>query len=261
MEQDQVSSNSNLPVNLKSRLQSSYDATAPIYNKWTAQHSHLRLRYVDRLLQFLPEASQLPPQTDEDASTVESQSNDSPFFRSLSGKLVALELGCGSGHPVTAKLLSTNLFAKITANDLSPVQIQLGQKASDLGSDKRVGWVVGDMMALSFPDDSLDVVVGLYSLIHLPREEQLVMMQKIGKWLRPGGLVLVNFSREDEESQVMEQWLGQEEGWMFWSGFGAEKMLGFLIEKVQELEVLVGEVTREEGGADAEFLWVIGRKK
>ncbi|KAH7144217.1 methyltransferase [Dactylonectria estremocensis] len=214
----------------KTRLKESYDAIAPVYNAWTVDHSTTRMHYLDQVLQLLPRRNADDPGT--------------PV-------ITALELGCGAGVPVTEKLLSDERFS-ITANDISTTQIETAK--ATLGTE-RVDWVEGDMMALTFPDGSLDVVLGFYSIIHLPREEQDVLLERIVAWLKPGGIMLVNFTSVDSESVVAEKWL-DDKGWMFWSGWGADAML----EKVKKagLEVLTSDVKKDEG--DAEFLWVIARK-
>ncbi|KAK5655780.1 hypothetical protein OQA88_5318 [Cercophora sp. LCS_1] len=220
------------PPNLKPRLATSYDTIATTYNAWTTTHSTLRLSYLSRLLGLLP-----PPQ------------NDTPTR--------VLELGCGAGIPITSTLVSsTDRVFHVTANDLSPVQIALAKQ--NLGDDEtRVTWKEGDMMALEFDDGAFDAVIGLYSLIHLPRKEQEVMMGRIGRWVKKGGLVLLTFGGEETEGVEMERWLG-EGGWMFWSSWGVEGSLEVV--KRAGFEVLVNEVKEEEGVKGSEFLWVVGRR-
>ncbi|KAK0704578.1 S-adenosyl-L-methionine-dependent methyltransferase [Lasiosphaeris hirsuta] len=222
------------PPDLKARLKASYDAIAPAYNAWSSVHNSLRLRYLSKLLALLPP-------------------NDSP-----SPPLAVLELGCGAGTPVTETLVASpgGQSFHVTANDLSSTQIALGQAHLASHAD-RVTWLQGDMMTLEFADGSFDAIVALYSVIHLPREEQDVLIGRIAKWLKPGGVVLVNFAAEDMEAAILEKWLA-EEGWMFWSGWGAEATL----EKIRGgtgLEVVVEDVIKEEEGADAAFLWVIAK--
>ncbi|KAK4445257.1 S-adenosyl-L-methionine-dependent methyltransferase [Podospora aff. communis PSN243] len=209
-----------IPSNLKSRLKASYDTIAPTYNAWTSQHFSVRLAQLNHLLDLLP-SNPSPPQT----TTV---------------PLRALELGCGAGIPITSTLLSSprSIPFHVTANDLSSTQIALARES--LGSDpEKVEWLEGDMTALSFPAESFDVVIALYSIIHLPRDEQLEMIRKISAWLKPGGLVLMNFGEEESKGEESEGWLG-EGGWMYWSGWGKERYL-------KEVEGVGIEVVREEG--------------
>lgn len=233
------------PDDLKSRLKASYDAIAPAYNTWTTTNHALRLRFLNRLLDHVV--------VPDPASSSASSSSKDPFI------LKALELGCGAGVPVVSTLLSSprGIHFHVVGNDISTTQLALARESVKVqgGPEGRVKWIEGDMMSLSFPECSVDVVVALYSLIHLPRHEQEVMVRRIGAWLRPGGLMLVNFGAEEVEGVEMDGWLG---GWMFWSGFGVGGSLE-MVRGVGGLEVLSQEVTREDG-VDAAFLWVIGRK-
>lgn len=216
------------PPDLKARIKAGYDAIAETYNKWTEEHTEIRTRYLDRFLAELPAAPSR-----------------------------VLELGCGAGEPATRRLAGTG--AEVTANDLSSRQIELARENErSWGLAKPVRWVEGDMMDLSlldFPAGSLDGVVALYSIIHLPRPEQEAMLARIGTWLKPGGVLLANFSAGESEGVVMEEWLA-EGGWMFWSGLGERS-----VERVrgEGMEVLVRGVETE--GVDVEFLWVIARKR
>jgi ubiquinone/menaquinone biosynthesis C-methylase UbiE len=223
-----------VPENLKDRLKETYDIIAPKYNEWTIPHSEQRYKYLDKLLAFLP-----VPTADE--------SND---------KVSILELGAGCGLPVTKKLLSHNANFHVTANDLSSVQMDLArQNLADPKFKGRVQFMEGDMMGLSFEGRSLDAVVGMYSLIHLPRQEQAVLLNRIVGWLKPGGYLLANFSEAELKHVVMEQWL-DEKGWAYWSGYGVEGTL----EKVREAGLLVRVSEVAEDAVDASFLWVVAQK-
>jgi SAM-dependent methyltransferase len=226
------------PANLKSRLKASYDAIAPRYNEWTVPHSTTRLRYLDQLLGRLP------------------TTNSS----SLSTPVSVLELGCGNGVPVTQKLLSYPNFS-VTANDLSSTQLALA-RASLLpdppgSAHGRLTLLEGDMLALDFTPATLDAVVGMYSIIHLPRAEQVEMLRKIVAWLKPGGWMLANFGAEELAGAEQQNWLEEEKGWMFWSGWGSEGT----VERVREagLEVVVQE-TEDDVVDNAKFLWILARK-
>ena len=214
------------PPNLKQRLKQSYDSIAPIYNAWTAHHGSLRLDFLLKLLKLLPK--------DE-------------------GRTKILELGCGCGIPVTKALLAWSPTVEVVANDLSSTQIARENLSEYVG---RVEFVEGDMLDLSLPEDSLDAVVGLYSLIHLPREEQSSLLGKIYRWLRPGGCVLANFAVEEMCASVKQNWL-DEKGWMFWSGWGKEKT----VDEVNRVgfELLSTEATADV--VDASFLWLLARKR
>ena len=225
------------PADLKSRMKASYDAIAPKYNEWTIPHSTKRLHYLDQLLGRLPTTTSSSPST----------------------PVSVLELGCGCGLPVTQKLLSHPNFS-VTANDLSSAQLALA-RASLLPDPPgpahgRLTLLEGDMLALDFAPATFDAIVGMYSIIHLPRAEQVEMLRKIMVWLKPGGWLLANFAAEESTGTETQNWLEEEKGWMFWSGWGSEGTM----EKVREagLEVVVQEVLEDED--DVKFLWILARK-
>jgi hypothetical protein len=66
------------PADFKDRIKASYDAMAVEYNEWTAAHTHLRLKYLDELLERVPRL------TNTDATK----------------PATVLELGCGAGPPL-----------------------------------------------------------------------------------------------------------------------------------------------------------------
>jgi ubiquinone/menaquinone biosynthesis C-methylase UbiE len=219
------------PRKLKSRLKESYDAIAPRYNEWTASTNlGTRITYLEKLLERLPLSKH---------------------------HISVLELGCGAGIPVTQKLLSYPNIS-VTANDISSTQIALAKQnlAKEVAAN-RVHFIESDMMTFNLPIQAFNAILSIYSIIHLPREEQKILIQRIAKWLKPGGIFLANFTKEDMPGSEMEKWLGEEKGWMYWSGWGVERTVE-IVEKAG-LEVLVRDVHGDL--VDAEFLWLLARKK
>lgn len=221
-----------LPPNLKSRIKATYDEIGPAYNSMTIYNPLRRLDYVSKLKSHLlshPHFTSHPP--------------------SATNPIRVLELGSGAGVPVTEALIKDGRF-HVTANDISTTQIMLGRALC--GGTGRVRWVEADMVELQFADGSFDGVMGLYSLIHLPREEQTVMFGRIRRWLRPGGYALLNFAAYDIEGTEMDKWYS-EKGWMFWSGWG----LDGTVRRIEEagLRVVFSEVAED----DQPFLWVIAQ--
>ncbi|KAF1956983.1 methyltransferase domain-containing protein [Byssothecium circinans] len=226
-------SDTSVPQDLKRRLASAYDAIAPKYNEtFTDKDDPVRLGYLNRLLDLLKSSKK------EDAKV--------------------LELGCGAGVPGTKRLLENTMpRVHVIGNDFSSTQIELAR--SNIGNYEKEGRLElkqGDMMDLAFPEASLDAVVGFYSVIHLPRAEQTELVERIATWLKPGGLFLANFSKEDMANEVMPTWLGEEKGWMYWSGWGEEGSVK-IVEKAG-LEVIVREIT--DSAVDASFVWIIAKK-
>jgi ubiquinone/menaquinone biosynthesis C-methylase UbiE len=227
-----TSESKEIPSDLKHRLKNTYDLIAEKYNNWANRESSIRLKYLQHLL---------PPLT--------SDSNEKHV----------LELGCGAGIPVTQTLASIN-HIHITANDMSTVQIGFAkQNIASLQSTKvvkeKIEFIEGDMMSISFPNASLDAVVAMYSLIHLPQNEQVTLLERISDWLKPGGYLLANFAEQEATSIVDEHWM-HEKGWTFWSGLGVQGTLDAI--KKASLEVEFHEVSIDV--VDANFLWVLARK-
>ena len=218
------------PEDLKSRLAASYDIVAPEYNSWTVKHSSgLRLTWLNKLL------SQLPS--------------------SLTKKTEILELGAGAGLPTTKAILDHSHDIHVLANDLSSHQLSLLQANLSDYAD-RITTLESDMVSLSPSAHTLTAVVGMYSLIHLPRAEQSLLISRIHSWLRPGGLLLANFAEAVSEEQINENWMG-EGGWMYWSGWGVDKTKEVIEEN--GFEIIESEVVRDV--VDANFWWVLARKK
>lgn len=217
------------PSDLKERMRESYNAIAPVYNTWTERHHHLRLAYLDELLARLPGL----------ASAKETHR--------------VLELGCGAGKPFLDTLLTRGPNVHAFANDLSDTQIDLARSNLGRFSD-RVEFHPGDMTKLELEPGSLTAVVALYSIIHLPQDEQEAMFKRISRWLCPGGVLLVNLADMETPGIVFETWL-HEKGWMFWSGLGKDKVVDKLNRfglKAEKMEV--------EGDTEEKFLWIIARK-
>ncbi|KAI1035351.1 hypothetical protein LB504_006119 [Fusarium proliferatum] len=220
------------PADMKDRLRASYNAIAPAYNTWTARHNELRIKYLDKLFNSCPELVS----TDDTA------------------KKQVLELGCGSGSPFISTLLARAPSVHVHANDLSDVQLDLARYNLAKYQD-RVEFHPGDMMKLDFAPGSLTAVIALYSIIHLPQEEQREMIQRIGRWLAPGGVFLSTFGTDEASVIIDEKWI-DEKGWMFWSALGKEGVMRALTQGAG-LEVQY-EILEED--ADERFMWIISKK-
>jgi ubiquinone/menaquinone biosynthesis C-methylase UbiE len=218
---------------LKENIKKAYDNVAVKYGEWTKSSYPTRVEYLQKLLAYLP---------------------PSPVEKSV------LELGCGSGQPCTA-ILASKPGMKVTANDISSVQLAL---AKEHLPSTNVSLIEGDMMELSFEDNSFDAVIGMYSILHLPKEEQVTMLKRIHKWLKPGALFLASFAAGLEgEDLVDKNWLDGTDGEMFWSGWGEERTCEIISSIGFELILreVVAEVEEEKGeGREIPFLWVLAKK-
>ncbi len=245
------------PPNLKQRLKESYNAIAPFYSDQTVLHRHLHMNITARLLRLLQAErgkNGVVPPSEDGAPSPQMPGLDIHMQPVLRGKH-ALEVGCGSGVPVLELLLAEEMDT--IGVDLSRGQLYLARAhfPNETATGQAV-WAEQDMMELRYPPDKFDLVVGLYSLIHLPREEQTVFLHRAFRWLKPGGMLMINFIKQEMEGQVIERWRGMPAAWMYWSSWGEEKTLQII--NGLGLEVVV----REETGdvLDPDFLWVIAKK-
>ena len=193
-----------------------YDAVAERYLEWSAlRPSPARLRYLGIACERIPAGASV------------------------------LELGCGAGVPMTAALSDRR---EVVGVDISATQVALARRNVPSAT-----FVQSDMTALSFPDARFDAVVAFYSLTHVPRDEQRELFQRIRRWLRPGGMLVVTMGVEDEPGEIERGWLGVD---MYFSHFTAKKNRRI----VEEAGFLVDEadvVSEPEDRHDARFLWVV----
>jgi ubiquinone/menaquinone biosynthesis C-methylase UbiE len=204
-------------------VEESYDKIAAEYLDWTLSTPSPRLEYLSTLLNHLPNPS--------------------------SSKI--LELGCGAGVPGTQFLAKS--CSHVTGVDISSAQIAL---ALEHVKGPNTTFIQSDMLALNFEKGEFDAVVGLYSILHLTKTDQVVVMEKIRSWLKPGGFFVGNFALTGSEGTVA--WIGGQE--MFWGGWEKEEWLGVL--RDGGFEVLKGDVVKDvEDGRDVNFLWVLGKTK
>jgi SAM-dependent methyltransferase len=110
-----------------------------------------------------------------------------PWLTELQRRLPAgadvLDLGCGCGIPV-AKTLADHGH-RVTGVDLSEVQIDRARQLVP-----RATFLRADATRIAFADGAFDVVVCLYTLIHMPLDTQPQLLNRIAAWLRPGGVLL-----------------------------------------------------------------------
>lgn len=153
-----------------------------------------------------------------------------------------LDLGCGNGVPV-ARALVGHGYA-LTGVDLSAVQVR---RARRLVPGARFLWA--DATEVRFPAAAFDAVVCLYTLIHLPLDEQPLLLGRIAGWLRPGGWLLATTGHR--------AWTGTEDGWlggarpMWWSHADAATYRAWM--RQADLEVTEEEFVPEGDGGHALF--------
>lgn len=100
----------------------------------------------------------------------------------LSGRSV-LDLGCGRGRWSKEYAIRR---AKVTGVDISAEAIEL--LAAEMPQHV---FLSEDIAALEFPDGSFDVVNSVTVLQHMPDWKQKVALDRISRWLKPGGYLVL----------------------------------------------------------------------
>jgi SAM-dependent methyltransferase len=207
------------PDEAKRIVADGYDRIAETYRDWAARSpGEVRTRYTDLLLATLPPGA------------------------------AVLELGCGTGQPVTRRLAER---FHVTGVDIAARHIALARAAIP-----QARFIQADMAALDFPPGSFDAVGAFYSIIHLPREEHADLLRRIAGWLRPGGLLVATMGAGDTPAGVEADWLGAP---MYWSHFDSTTNRRLVTAAGLDL-VAARDETEDEDGTPVTFLWVVARK-
>jgi cyclopropane fatty-acyl-phospholipid synthase-like methyltransferase len=203
-----------------------YDAMSDRYAAWQTEIADdPRDRWTERLLSLLPESPDI------------------------------LEIGCGAGIEPTPTFAR---IGRLTGIDISRAQIDRARKALPAAE-----LIHGDVTAATFPANSFDAIVALYTLTHVPTADLPALLARVRTWLRPDGLVLATLGSGASHEGAVQDWLGVP---MFFSGFDEETNerlvreagLGVVqshVEVIHEPESELG-----KGAATAAFHWILARK-
>ncbi len=127
-----------------------------------------------------------------------------PWLDDLAGRLAprstVLDLGCGSGVPVSLAL--SRAGHRVIGIDVSEVQVARARELVPGAEFRRA-----DLTTADLDDGSLDAVVCFYALIHVPVELHPAVLARIARWLRPGGWFDCTLGAT-AWTGVQEDWLG-----------------------------------------------------
>lgn len=155
-----------------------------------------------------------------------------------------LDAGCGAGIP-TSKYL-TNKGLKVTGIDISTTMINLAKNNVPEGDFLKM-----DINDITFPNETFDGVISVYTLFHIPRKNHLQIFKKFYEILKPGGVLLIN-SGAGSGSEGMSDFFGVP---MFWSNWSTEKTLE-LVKQAGFSILFEGVLVR---GGELQY-WVYGKK-
>jgi ubiquinone/menaquinone biosynthesis C-methylase UbiE len=160
-----------------------------------------------------------------------------------------LDLGCGSGVPALRAIAAAGHSA--VGVDVSPGQLERAAR-----NVPEAELVRASALDLELPGESLDAVVVLYAIEHLPRAAHAALLASIQRWLRGCGWLLITFETGDEPG-VVGDWLGAP---MFFSHFDA-RTSERLVREVGFEVVWAEEETQSEGERAVPYLWLLARKR
>jgi cyclopropane fatty-acyl-phospholipid synthase-like methyltransferase len=195
-----------------------YDAIADRYFEWASSFHTPAMRWLDDLLARLEEGSDV------------------------------LDLGCGRGVPFTQKIARHH---RVVGVDISAKQIELARR---LVPDAE--FVHADATRFQRAPESLDAVVSLFMLGHVPRDEQGDLLQRIAGWLRPSGFLLTTMAISGTED-VDPDWLGAP---MYFASHRPAENRALV--RAAGLEILRDRIVphHEPGHGNVSFMWLSARK-
>jgi len=127
-----------------------------------------------------------------------------------------LDIGCGAGVPADRLLVDAGM--DVTGVDISPVQIDRARTLVPGAT-----FVCADIVDLRLEPSTFDAIVSLYTLIHLPLDDQRSLLPRLFAALRADGLLLAIVGHERWTG--VEDYLGAP---MFWDHADTETYLDWL---------------------------------
>jgi MPBQ/MSBQ methyltransferase len=112
-----------------------------------------------------------------------------------------LDVGCGIGG--SSRMLAKDYGFDVTAVTISPRQVARATELTPPGVSAK--FLVDDAMALSFADESFDVVWSLEAGPHMP--DKAVFARELLRVLKPGGLLVVgDWNQRDARRRPLNAW-------------------------------------------------------
>ncbi|NJL86862.1 MAG: methyltransferase domain-containing protein, partial [Leptolyngbyaceae cyanobacterium SM1_1_3] len=119
----------------------------------------------------------------------------------LPQRTTVLDVGCGIGG--SSRILAKDYGFAVTGITISPQQVERARQLTPTGLSAQ--FLVDDAMALSFPDESFDVVWSIEAGPHMP--DKAVFAKELLRVLKPGGvLVVADWNQRDDRRQPLNVW-------------------------------------------------------
>ena len=121
------------------------------------------------------------------------------------GKL--LDLGCGAGEPFARFFIDRGWT--VTGVDFSGQMLGLAAKYVP-----EMHTICADMREIDFAPGQFNAVSAIYSLFHIPGDDQAALLDKIYRWLCPRGLALFTYATKEytgsDEFDGYKEFMGQQ---------------------------------------------------
>ncbi|HIK27357.1 MAG: methyltransferase domain-containing protein [Oscillatoriaceae bacterium SKW80] len=112
-----------------------------------------------------------------------------------------LDVGCGIGG--SSRILARDYGFAVTGITISPQQVKRAQELTP--PNLNVRFQVDDALALSFPDESFDVVWSIEAGPHMPDKAKFA--RELLRVLKPGGiLVVADWNQRDDRQKPLNFW-------------------------------------------------------
>ncbi|MFX0055566.1 MAG: class I SAM-dependent methyltransferase [Promethearchaeota archaeon] len=132
-----------------------------------------------------------------------------------------LDAGCGSG--VVSRALIDNGF-QVTGVDISQKMIGIARQRIP-----EAEFIVGDMAALEFDNETFDGIVSAYAVFHITRTKHFSLFQDFHRILKKGGALLFSIgSKETDGTDGIWEWEEFQSVPMFWSYYPPSKTVELL---------------------------------
>lgn len=158
-----------------------------------------------------------------------------------------LDFGCGIGIPFD-KYLADKGF-KITGIDVAHKHIEKAKENVPSAT-----FIEGDFSRTDFGGERFHAIIALYSVFHIPREEQQELFNRMHNLLEGGGVILMTLGTSGGES-VEKDWTGAP---MAWSNFDPATYKAMIAQA--GFEITESEYEGQPGD-DEYHWWVLAKKK
>lgn len=141
------------------------------------------------------------------------------FANSLPKSSLVCDVGCGAAGHIGRYLFDKGF--KVHGIDISEKSIEAARRLNP-----KMKFSVMDMCNLQFPDESIDGMVGFYSIIHIPKDYIKLAFKEFNRVLKKGGILLLAVHKGDSE-EVIKEALGEKTS-LFISKFNETELIEYM---------------------------------